>query len=1013
MNYLRILLINCFLLAGFSVQGASYKGRPFVLIDVNNNQTPEGGRVQGFSSSQLIGDEVVYTVQNSDFKIFGLLSGRGMSTSALQAQTLIAGQKTSLPGWNGSVDEFGFNFRRAADSESDNGFAFTALGTDGAMGLFQYKDGVINELQSSGDTLPESGGLNWTRIGEPNYVNGRVAWLGFHRFEDNSDFRGVYIYDNGIVERIADSNTELPGGVGTFEGSSSQVGFDGQTVVFWGGPLENNQGMFAAEDAGSLRALAVKGDTIPGTGLVIESFMSPPVVDDGVVYFVAFSEGFTSHLLKSENGTLSTVVANGAPTPDGLVFDQIGSAGMIATEGKLYFTATGSPTHAGVYVLEDGEISTVINNETPLYFQATPISLILRDAVGDKLLIQNVSSGGRTVTLHATLDMPAVPVIVEQPQSVIAELGEDVTFSIRLIGPDTVTYQWTKNGRDIEGATGPDLTLSSVQIEDASAYRVKLEVDGQRMFSDIGNLELNIAPAFTSELEDRSMESGDALNIRVNAVGLAPLSYEWTKNGEVLPQFTGPSVFISPAFEPDSGVYQVTVKNSLGESVSRAAEINVLPPPPNPAYQGKRFLRAAGGDSPIEGAEGPFRASTYSDGRVVGDSLVFRYFDTVGFPQGYASLKPDGTVSVVVSVNEMNQLFNENYSSIGNAAGDSENDKFVFEAYSSNTRGASLFLWNNGELTKLFDHTEQVPGEEGVQIGGLTNVLYKDGRVVFLSIENQNFRIMEYADGVLRTLVSPSDTLPESVAPFQGNILEYDGNRMLFRTLQGLYQMDQDRNVTLIAKAGDTLGDSTMSFFGPAAYTPFGIALLVQDAANKFRFALQSETGWDVFLSPGDTVGENLPVTFLSGGSLAMSGDKILIEAGIGGTRGLVSYSVEKGIEPVLAAAKMDAERHNNLRLLGANGQSVFVTTEYSNGNSYFYANIGESVETGGNPTTEQPTLDYSLSVEGKFQFIVPDGFQLQRTPTLFDINWDPIQGQGTVEVETSGASGFFRLSKP
>ena len=182
MKYLRLLLINCLLLAVVSLQGASYKGRPFVLIDLNNNLTPQGGRVQGFSSSQLIGDEVGYTVQNSDFKIFGLQSGRGMSTSSLQAQSLIAGQQTTLPGFNGLVDEFGFNFRRAADAESDNGFAFTALGTDGNMGLYLHKDGVITELQSVGDTLPESGGLNWTRIGEPNYVNGRVAWLGFHRF---------------------------------------------------------------------------------------------------------------------------------------------------------------------------------------------------------------------------------------------------------------------------------------------------------------------------------------------------------------------------------------------------------------------------------------------------------------------------------------------------------------------------------------------------------------------------------------------------------------------------------------------------------------------------------------------------------------------------------------------------------------------------------------------------------------------------------------------------------------
>jgi hypothetical protein len=1004
-------LILCF--SSLLIQGASYKGRPFVLIDTINNSTPDGFTIRGFSSSQLSGDKVVYSVQDTDFKIKALLSSQGQIENRASPQNLLVGQSTQWPDSEFTFAEFGFNFNQGGDLESDNRFSFTGISNEGSVGLFLSQDESISLLLSSEDTMPASENLHWSRFGEPNYVNKRTAFLGFHRFENDTDFRGVYIYENGSLTRIADSNTELPRGVGKFEGSSSQVGFDGNMVAFWGGPLENNQGMFAAEDADSLRALAVKGDTIPGTGLVIESFMSPPVVDNGTIYFVAFSEGFNSHLLKSSNGELSTVVTHGETTPDGGAFDQIGNSGMVATEGKLYFTATGSPTHVGIYVIEDGVISTVLNNETPFFQRQLSNALILRDAVGDKLLVQNVSRGGRSVSLHATLDTPAVPVILEQPQSILAEPGDDVLFEIKVVGPEEVSYQWTKQGRDIEGATGTSLSLSNVKPEDAANYRVILNFEGVRIFSDNAHLNLNIAPEITLKLEDKSIEAGDPLQLWVTAVGLNPLTYEWTKNGEILPAVIGAQFFKNVAEESDSGIYQVTVRNSLGESVSQAANITVLPPPPNPAYQGRRFTRLAGGDSSIEGADFQLGATSFSDGRVAGDALVFRYFDAIGWMKGLAQLLPNGQASVILSLEDLNQQSGENYTWIENVAANKSSDTFAFMASNSGTRTAGLFLWENGTFTKLADATDPIPGSEGLSVSSFSNAFFEEGRIVFLSVSNnQAYHILEYSEGTLKTIVSPETVLPETGESFLGNLLDFDGSNLLFRSQEGLYQVDANGDFSLIAKKGNPLGDSTISFFGSAAYAPGGIAMLVQDATNNYRLALQKSDGLELLVSKGDFVSDSMTVGFLGGGRVSVLNSDIIVDALLGSARGLLAYTPD-GLKPILATRKLDGEAHSNLRLLGANSSNVFFTTEHSNGNSYFYSNAGETVDGGGGPNTDSPTLVYELTEQGLLRFSVPEGFQLQKKTSLLNDTWESLQDQGIVDISTDDASGFFRLHHP
>src|SRR6056300_1028571 len=90
-----IALILCF--SSLLIQGASYKGRPFVLIDTINNSTPDGSTIRGFSSSQLSGDKVVYSVQDTDFKIKALLSSQGQIENRASPQNLLVGQSTQWP----------------------------------------------------------------------------------------------------------------------------------------------------------------------------------------------------------------------------------------------------------------------------------------------------------------------------------------------------------------------------------------------------------------------------------------------------------------------------------------------------------------------------------------------------------------------------------------------------------------------------------------------------------------------------------------------------------------------------------------------------------------------------------------------------------------------------------------------------------------------------------------------------------------------------------------------------
>jgi uncharacterized surface protein with fasciclin (FAS1) repeats len=99
-----------------------------------------------------------------------------------------------------------------------------------------------------------------------------------------------------------------------------------------------------------------------------------------------------------------------------------------------------------------------------------------------------VAVNGVAHVIDAVLLEPATlepPVITAHPSpSVTADPGDTVTLSVVATSTQDMTYQWTRNGDDIDGATEATLVLSDVQPEDAGTYAVRVSNPAGTVTSD-------------------------------------------------------------------------------------------------------------------------------------------------------------------------------------------------------------------------------------------------------------------------------------------------------------------------------------------------------------------------------------------------------------------------------------------------------------------------------------------------------------------------------------------------
>ena len=174
------------------------------------------------------------------------------------------------------------------------------------------------------------------------------------------------------------------------------------------------------------------------------------------------------------------------------------------------------------------------------------------------------------------------PSISVHPISQLVTVGTSATLSVQASGTRPLSFQWWKDGDQIPGATASTFALNNAQASATGGYSVTVSNFFGNQVSATATLTLVFPviaepPVIENSPRSHTVNEGDQVRLFVSAVGTQPLSYEWLKDGFIIPGATRTELTLTGVNMRDAGNYTVVVSNSAGSASSLPAVISVAP----------------------------------------------------------------------------------------------------------------------------------------------------------------------------------------------------------------------------------------------------------------------------------------------------------------------------------------------------------------------------------------------------------------------------------------------------
>jgi len=420
-------------------------------------------------------------------------------------------------------------------------------------------NGVLDVGNSyNGATLTVTNGLvlNGTAlVGNPtNSDYGSISFVGNQVLSGNGTvvFGGSNPWGTGSANALflANGGTTLVIGPGiTVRGQNGTIGATGSP---WGSPANVsvvNQGTISADVSGGTMVVTgtsfsnggqllqlVSGGTIMVTANTLNTGLIE--VDHGAI---TFSSGFTQNV-----GTVDFGLSGPAD------FGQINLTGAASMGGTL------SAQLDGRYLPDLGDSFAVLNygtNSVAFTNVNLPTSAVWQT---------NYNHGVLTLVVEGILPLG----VTISPSNQTVAAGSTVTFQATAGGPGPFGYQWLWNGVALAGATNSSLVLSNVTSAASGAYTVKVSNANGSVLSAAAELSVLGPPAITTEPQSQTVGVGTTVTFLVTATGAAPLSYQWSFDGQLLPGATNANLTLTNVIRVEAGSYSVVVSNAVGSATS-------------------------------------------------------------------------------------------------------------------------------------------------------------------------------------------------------------------------------------------------------------------------------------------------------------------------------------------------------------------------------------------------------------------------------------------------------------
>lgn len=234
-----------------------------VMADTN---TPIPGGMGNFKSpcSPTIDDGTV--VFNDYYQGIYISTGGTLNT--------VADTNTPIPSGTGT-------FEWLAVPDMDGGIVvFHGNDQVSQAGIYTFKGGALSVIADTNTPIPGQA-ENFNAFGTyPSIDSENVTFKGFYR----SWKKGIYTHIDEALNVIVDTNTPVPGGTGNFTDFNGYTPTDDGNVAFHGIGIDGQEGIYISTD-GALSIVANTNTPIPGGTGTFTHFGSFPSMDDGNIVF--------------------------------------------------------------------------------------------------------------------------------------------------------------------------------------------------------------------------------------------------------------------------------------------------------------------------------------------------------------------------------------------------------------------------------------------------------------------------------------------------------------------------------------------------------------------------------------------------------------------------------------------------------------------------------------------------------------------------------------------------------
>ncbi|HZX95006.1 MAG TPA: immunoglobulin domain-containing protein, partial [Myxococcales bacterium] len=210
---------------------------------------------------------------------------------------------------------------------------------------------------------------------------------------------------------------------------------------------------------------------------------------------------------------------------------------------------------------------------------ALPAVTAANAGVYDCIVTNTLGSASQVaVSSGAIVAVNTAPVIVAQPAAQSTAVGGNVIFMVAASGNGTLGYQWKKDGVDILGANQASYLITSASASHAGNYSCvvsnKLGATSTSTATASAGLTVSAgsatSPAISSQPAALTVAAGGNASFTVAATGNGTVTYQWRKDGVVLPGATQATLSFTAVTPANAGVYDCVVTNTLGATSSMA-----------------------------------------------------------------------------------------------------------------------------------------------------------------------------------------------------------------------------------------------------------------------------------------------------------------------------------------------------------------------------------------------------------------------------------------------------------